>query len=165
MLKAADFGGDFLWGVATAATQIEGASNSYGKGMSIWDTFSKRTGKIKSGHKPVNACDFYHQYKTDIALVKTLGFKVFRFSISWSRILPLGKGLVNEEGINFYHHMIDECLAQEITPYVTLYHWDLPEELSKNGGWTSYSINSEFNEFVMLCAKTYGDKVKNWIVI
>ncbi|WP_316786881.1 GH1 family beta-glucosidase [Pedobacter frigiditerrae] len=165
MLKAADFGSDFLWGVATAATQIEGASNSYGKGMSIWDTFSKRTGKVKSGHQPINACDFYHQYKSDIALVKTLGFKLFRFSISWSRILPLGKGLVNQEGINFYHHLIDECLAQGITPYVTLYHWDLPEELSKNGGWTSYSINSEFNEFVMLCAKTYGDKVKNWIVI
>ncbi|WP_316771666.1 GH1 family beta-glucosidase [Pedobacter frigiditerrae] len=165
MLKAADFGSDFLWGVATAATQIEGASNSYGKGMSIWDTFSKRTGKVKSGHQPVNACDFYHQYKSDIALVKTLGFKLFRFSISWSRILPLGKGLVNKEGINFYHHVIDECLVQGITPYVTLYHWDLPEELSKNGGWTSYSINSEFNEFVMLCAKTYGNKVKNWIVI
>jgi beta-glucosidase len=165
MFKAVDFGSDFLWGVATAATQIEGASNSYGKGMSIWDTFSKRTGKTKSGHQPVNACDFYHQYKSDIALVKSLGFNIFRFSISWSRILPLGKGLVNEEGIHFYHHVIDECLTQGIIPYVTLYHWDLPEELSKNGGWTSYSINSEFNEFVMLCAKTYGNKVKNWIVV
>jgi len=94
-----------------------------------------------------------------------LGFKVFRFSIAWSRILPLGKGLVNLEGIKFYHDVIDECLQNNIVPYVTLYHWDLPEELSKKGGWTAYEINADFNEFVMLCAKNYGNKVKNWIII
>lgn len=164
-MRAADFGADFLWGVATAAAQIEGAATTHGKGPSIWDTFAKRTGKVKKGHHPEIACNFYQQYKEDIALVKTLGFKVFRFSIAWSRILPQGKGKVNEEGIRFYHNVIDECLANGVIPYVTLYHWDLPEELAKNGGWTSYSVNADFNEFVMLCAKTYGNKVKNWIVI
>lgn len=165
MIKSTDFGDDFLWGIATAAAQIEGAATSNGKGPSIWDAFAKRNGKIKKGHHPAIACNFYCQYKTDIALVKKLGFKVFRFSIAWSRILPLGKGYINQEGIKFYHEVIDECLQNDIVPYVTLYHWDLPEELSKKGGWTAYEINADFNEFVMLCAKTYGEKVKNWIII
>ncbi|PYF70862.1 GH1 family beta-glucosidase [Pedobacter nutrimenti] len=164
-MKASDFGDDFFWGVATAAAQIEGASASYGKGPSIWDTFSKRPGKIKKGHHPEMACDFYHRYKQDIALLKSLGFSVFRFSISWSRILPSGQGAVNQEGIRFYHQVIDECLLQGITPYITLYHWDLPEALEQEGGWTAFSINTAFNHFVKVCAKTYGDKVKNWIVL
>ncbi len=165
MIKASDFGTDFLWGVATAAAQIEGAAEGYGKGLSIWDTFSKRSGKVKKGHQPSIACDFYHSYKEDIAMVKFLGFQVFRFSISWPRILPTGKGKANMEGILFYHQVIDECLAQGITPYITLYHWDLPEALEEEGGWTAYSINNTFNQFVQLCAKEYGDKVKNWIVL
>lgn len=111
------------------------------------------------------ACDFYHRYPEDIALVKLLGFSDFRFSISWPRILPYGDGMVNEEGIRFYHHVIDECLAQGLTPYITLYHWDLPEALEEEGGWTAFGINAAFNAFVTLCAKTYGDKVKNWIVL
>jgi beta-glucosidase len=165
MIKASDFGKDFSWGVAVAATQIEGAANLYGRGPSIWDTFSKRSGKTKKGHLPDVTCDFYHKYVEDIALVKTLGFSVFRFSISWSRVLPLGTGDVNREGISFYHRVIDECLKQGIIPYVTLYHWDLPEALEQEGGWTAFAVNHAFNEFVLLCAKTYGDKVKNWIVL
>ena len=165
MIKASDFGKDFSWGVATAAAQIEGAADMYGKGPSIWDTFSKRSGKIKKGHHPAMACDFYHRYNEDIALVKLLGFSVFRFSISWPRILPSGEGLVNEEGIRFYHNVIDECLEQGLIPYVTLYHWDLPEALEEEGGWTAFGINTAFNAFVTLCAKTYGDKVKNWMVL
>jgi beta-glucosidase len=165
MVKASDFGADFLWGIATAAAQIEGAANLYGKGPSIWDTFAKRNGKIKKGHHPNVACDFYHQYKTDLALVKTLGFKIFRFSIAWSRILPQGRGHINQEGVKFYHQVIDECLALGLVPYITLYHWDLPEALAKNGGWTSFSINRDFNEFVTICARAYGSKVKDWIVI
>lgn len=164
-MRSSDFGNDFLWGVATAAAQIEGAASSYGKGPSIWDTFAKRNGKIKKGNHLEVACDFYHRYASDIALVKTLGFKIFRFSIAWSRIFPFGKGALNQEGIQFYHDVIDECLRNDIIPYITLYHWDLPEALAKEGGWTAYNINADFNEFVMLCAKTYGDKVKNWIVI
>ena len=96
MIKASDFGTDFSWGVATAAAQIEGAADGYGKGPSIWDTFSLRSGKIKKGHSPAIACDFYHHYKADIALVKLLGFSVFRFSISWPRILPYGEGIVKD---------------------------------------------------------------------
>lgn len=165
MIKASDFGKDFLWGVATAAAQIEGAAEGYGKGLSIWDTFSKRSGKIKKGNQLTTACDFYHKYKEDIAMVKLLGFQIFRFSISWPRIFPEGKGGVNKEGVMFYHQVIDECLLQGIVPYVTLYHWDLPEALEDEGGWTAFSINHSFNQFVSLCAKEYGDKVKNWIVL
>jgi beta-glucosidase len=165
MIKASQFGTDFLWGVATAAAQIEGAADTYGKGPSIWDTFSKKSGKIKKGHHPAVACDFYHRYKEDIALIRILGFSIFRFSISWPRIVPSGHGHVNEEGIRFYHQIIDECLRQGITPYVTLYHWDLPQALQDEGGWTAYSINNAFNHFVTICAKEYGDKVKNWIVM
>lgn len=165
MIKASDFGEDFLWGVATAAAQIEGAADLYGKGPSIWDTFSKKSGKVKKGHHPSVACDFYHRYQQDIALIKMLGFSVFRFSISWPRILPFGSGRINEEGIRFYHQVIDECLLQGIVPYITLYHWDLPQALQDEGGWTAYSINDAFNRFVTICAKEYGDKVKHWIVM
>ncbi len=164
-MYSSDFGKDFLWGVATAAAQIEGAASAYGKGPSIWDTFSKKPGKIKKGDKPDEACDFYHRYEQDIAMVKTLGFKVFRMSIAWSRIFPLGDGTVNAEGVAFYHKVIDECLKNDLIPMVTLYHWDLPEALSKEGGWTAYGINHAFNEYVLFCAKEYGDKVKQWIVI
>lgn len=164
-LKASDFGPDFLWGVATAAAQIEGASNQYGKGQSIWDSYSRRQGKIKSDHKPTIACDFYHRYKDDLLLVKALGFSVFRFSISWPRILPEGTGKPNREGLAFYHKVIDECLQLGLIPMVTLYHWDLPLELEKQGGWTSHMINRWFNRFVTLCAEEYGDKVKQWIVL
>ncbi|KQR65274.1 GH1 family beta-glucosidase [Pedobacter sp. Leaf176] len=165
MIKASDFGKHFLWGVATAAAQIEGTSDYYGKGPSIWDAFSHKVGKIKKGHKPNVACDFYHRFREDIAMVKLLGFRIFRFSIAWSRILPFGEGTINPEGIRFYHNVIDECLEQGITPYVTLYHWDLPQQLEEKGGWTSFSINRAFNDFVHICAKAYGDKVKHWMVI
>ena len=165
MIKASDFGKDFSWGVATAAPQIEGASQLYGKGASIWDTFSARSGKIKKGHRLDIACDFYHRYRDDIALVKLLGFEVLRFSIAWARILPTGRGEVNQEGIRFYHNVIDECLDQGLVPYVTLYHWDLPQALEDEGGWTSFSINAAFNSFVTICAKEYGNKVKNWLVL
>jgi beta-glucosidase len=164
-MNRTDFGDDFLWGVATAAAQIEGAANIGGKGATIWDTFSKRPTKIRKGHKPDQACDFYHRYQGDIALVKALGFKVFRFSIAWARIFPLGTGMPNKEGIAFYHRVIDECLRLDILPMITLYHWDLPEALSQLGGWTAFGINASFNEYVLFCAKEYGDKVKHWIVI
>lgn len=153
MIKASDFGEDFSWGVAVAAAQIEGAADLYGKGPSIWDTFSKRSGKIKKGHLPQITCDFYHRYHNDIALTKSLGFGVFRFSISWPRVLPLGQGAINQEGIRFYHDVIDTCLLNGLIPYVTLYHWDLPEALEEEGGWTAYAVNHAFNEFVSLCAR------------
>jgi beta-glucosidase len=159
------FGPDFQWGVAMAAQQNEGAYQEDGRGLSIWDVFSRRQGKIKGGGKPYEACDFYHRYKDDLVLVKALGFSVFRFSISWSRILPEGTGRINREGIAFYHRLIDECLLLGLTPYITLYHWDLPHALQKNGGWTSHQMLKWFTRFVTVCAEEYGAKVKNWIVL
>lgn len=164
-ITAAHFGDDFLWGVAISAAQNEGAHNQYGREPSIWDTFSRRNGKIKKGAKPHTTCDFYHRYKDDLLLVKALGFKVFRFSISWSRVLPDGVGRVNKEGIAFYHRVIDECLQLGLIPYVTLYHWDLPQALEAEGGWKNYRMLKWFTRFVTVCAEAYGDKVKNWIIL
>ncbi len=164
-LHARSFGKDFTWGVAIAAQQNEGAYTVDGRGLSIWDVFARRQGKIKGGGKPYTACDFYYRYKDDLLLVKALGFKAFRFSIAWPRILPDGTGKVNKEGLAFYHRLIDECLKLDITPYVTLYHWDLPYALEKEGGWTSYRMPRWFARFATVCAEEYGDRVKNWIVL
>src|ERR1700760_3719606 len=149
-LTAKEFGDDFQWGVAMAAVQNEGAANMYGKGPSIWDTFSRGQGKIKGGGRPTIACDFYHRYKDDILLAKALGFTVFRFSLSWARILPEGTGRVNKEGIAFYHKVIDECLKLGMAPYLTLYHWDLPVALEKEGGWTSHLMLKWFTRWATL---------------
>lgn len=165
MLHSNQFGNNFLWGVSIAAAQNEGAYNSYGRGPSIWDQFSKRTGKIRNNAKPYIACDFYHRYKDDLLLVKALGFKVFRFSISWSRILPEGVGKINREGVLFYHKVIDECLQLNIIPFITLYHWDLPQALENEGGWASHQLIKWFSIFVTICAEEYGNKVKNWIIL
>lgn len=164
-ISAKAFGPDFQWGVAMAAAQNEGAYNIDGRGLSIWDVFSRRQGKIKGAAKPYEACDFYYRYKDDLVLVKALGFRVFRFSVSWSRILPEGMGRVNKEGIAFYNRLIDECLALDLVPYITLYHWDLPQELEKNGGWTSHQMLKWFTRFVNVCTEAFGDRVKNWIVM
>jgi beta-glucosidase len=163
--KAEDFGDDFLWGVAMSAAQNEGASALYGKSNSIWDDFTKKSGKIKSNHKLDVSCDFYHRYKNDLLLTKALGFKVFRFSISWPRILPGGTGKINKEGIAFYHNVIDECLKLSLIPFVTLYHWDLPSILEKEKGWSSNLMLTWFSKYVTVCANEFGSKVKNWIII
>jgi beta-glucosidase len=160
-----DFGRNFQWGVAIAAAQNEGAALQYGKGPSIWDKYANRMGKINGGANTTVTCDFYHRYKDDLLLAKALGFSVFRFSISWPRILPDGIGKINKEGIQFYHQLIDECIKLGLTPYVTLYHWDLPYELEKKGGWTNYLVTKWFARFVTVCAEAYGDKVKNWIIM
>jgi beta-glucosidase len=162
---SSDFGKDFLWGVVTAAAQNEGAAFTDGRTASVWDAFAKRTGKIRGAAKPTTACDFYHRYKEDLLLVKALGFKVFRFSISWSRILPDGTGRVNKEALRFYNEVIDECLKLDIIPFVTLYHWDLPQVLEKEGGWVSYKILHWFARFANVCAEAFGDRVKHWIVL
>jgi beta-glucosidase len=163
--KKADFGRDFLWGVATAAYQIEGAWNVDGKGVSIWDTFTHGKKNIKSGENGDTACDFYHSYEKDIQLVKDLNMDVFRFSISWTRILPNGIGEVNQKGLDFYHKVIDKCLAVGLQPWVTCYHWDLPQALQDLGGWTNRDIVKWFAVYVEVISKAYGDKVKNWMVL
>lgn len=164
-LQATAFGDHFLWGVAIAAAQNEGAYNVDGRGASIWDVFAKRQGKIKAGAKPYEACDFYYRYKDDLLLVKALGFSVFRFSFSWSRIFPEGIGRPNKEGVAFYHKVIDECLLLGLIPFVTLYHWDLPQALQKEGGWTSISMQKWFHKYASFCATEFGYKVKHWIIL
>lgn len=159
------FGRNFQWGVAISAAQNEGAWNIEGRGPSIWDQFSRKQGKIKGSAKPFTSCDFYYRYKDDLMLVKAMGFDSFRFSISWSRILPEGMGRVNKEGVAFYNRVIDECLQLGLTPYITLYHWDLPLALHKDGGWTSHQMLKWFTRFVHVCVESFGDRVKDWIVL
>ncbi|WP_304067265.1 GH1 family beta-glucosidase [Pedobacter glucosidilyticus] len=160
-----EFGPDFKWGVSVAAYQIEGGHDADGKGPSIWDVFTNKKGKVLNGDHGNIACDFYHRYTEDISLIKKLHIPNFRFSISWSRILPKGTGEVNQAGIDYYHQLIDECLANDITPWITLYHWDLPQELEKQGGWTNRKVITWFEEFTKLCIITFGDKVQHWIVM
>jgi beta-glucosidase len=163
--KKEDFGPHFKWGVSVAAYQIEGAHDLDGKGLSIWDVFTNAKGKIKDNHHGNIACDFYNQYHDDIALIKKLNIPNFRFSISWSRMLPNGSGEINQAGINYYNSVINHCLELGIEPWLTLYHWDLPHELEKQGGWTNRKVVKWFEEFVEVCAKNFGDRVKNWMIM
>lgn len=159
------FGEDFKWGVSTAAFQIEGASNADGKGQSIWDTFTAQKGKIFNGQTAGMACDFYNNYKADIDLIKQLNIPNFRFSISWTRILPNGIGQINQAGIDYYNQLIDYCLSQGIEPWVTIYHWDLPQVLEDQGGWTNRKIIDWFTSYTAICAQYFGDRVKYWMVM
>ena len=160
------FPDDFVWGSATSAYQIEGGHESGGKGPSIWDAFCKIPGRIKNNDSGDIALDHYHRYKDDVKLLASQGFKAYRFSISWSRILPDGKGAVNEEGVAFYDNLIDELLAHNITPWVTLYHWDLPLALEmENDGWLNADIVDYFANYARICFERFGDRVKNWITL
>ena len=151
---------DFLWGAATASYQIEGAYNEDGRVMSIWDTLSN--GKIKNDDTGFVACDHYHRFKEDVQLMKQLGLKAYRFSISWPRVLPNGTGKVNEAGIQFYSDLVDELLANGIQPYATLYHWDLPLCLQEKGGWCNPESRHWFAEYTELIATRLGDRVKHF---
>lgn len=164
-LTKSAFGDDFLWGVATAAYQIEGAYNVDGKTPSVWDVFTHKKGKIHKNQNGDMACDFYNRYTEDIDLVKQMNFEVNRFSLAWTRILPDGVGKVNQKGIDFYHRVIDTCLEKGLQPWITLYHWDLPQVLEEKGGWANRDILNWFGEYVDVCTKEYGDKVKNWMVL
>jgi beta-glucosidase len=159
------FGDDFIWGISTAALQVEGSCDIDGKGRSIWDAFSEKRGAIRNGDKPTTACDFYVRYEEDINLVKELNIPNMRFSIAWSRILPNGVGRVNQAGIDHYNKVIDYCMQLGIEPWITLYHWDLPQALEDKGGWTNRDVIGWFTEFVTICAKSFGDRVKHWMVL
>lgn len=157
---------DFIWGVATSSYQIEGAHDAEGKGPSIWDAFCKIPGKIINGDHGEVACDHFHKYEEDIALMKKLGVKAYRFSISWPRVMPTGKQTINEEGIAFYNNLINCLVAHDIEPWVTLYHWDLPLALQfEDDGWLGESISDHFARYADLCFERFGDRVKNWITI
>ncbi len=163
-LARGDFGSDFTWGVAHASYQVEGAWDADGKGPSIWDTFTERPRKIRDGSDGKVACDFYHRYAEDTALVADLGFDAQRFSISWPRVLPDGTGRVNRAGLDFYSRVVDACLAEGVQPWVTLYHWDLPEALQRRGGWADRSVVGWFEEYVGVVADALGDRVKDWMI-
>jgi beta-glucosidase len=161
-----DFGADFKWGVATAAYQIEGAYKEDGKSLSIWDTFThKKKHKIKNRENGDTACDFYHRYDSDIALVKAMNMDVFRFSLAWSRIMPDGVGKVNEKGVDFYRRVIDSCLQKGVEPWVTMYHWDIPQVLQDKGGWANRDVLKWFEEYALKITELYGKEVKNWMIL
>ncbi len=165
MITKKDFGENFNWGVSTAAYQIEGAHDSDGKGASIWDTFTQKKQHIVLGENGKVACNFYEKFAEDIALIRQLNIPIYRFSISWTRILPDGLGNLNQKGLDFYNQLIDCCLAAGVIPWVTLYHWDLPEALQQKGGWVNRSIVQWFSYFVECCIKNFGDRVKHWMVL
>lgn len=154
---------DFVWGAATASYQIEGAWNEDGKGLSIWDVFSHEPNKICEGHTGDVACDHYHRYKQDVKLMKQLGIKAYRFSISWPRLIPNGVGKLNPKGVEFYSNLIDELLENGIEPYITLFHWDYPYELYKKGGWLNDDSVNWFADYAARVAELFSDRVKNFI--
>ena len=157
------FSNDFLFGAASASYQVEGAWNEDGKGVSNWDVFSKIPGKTFEGTNGDVAVDHYHRYKEDIKLMAEMGLESYRFSVSWPRIIPDGTGEVNPKGIEFYNNIIDECLKYGIVPFVTLYHWDLPQVLEEKGGWLNKDTIDAFVRYSEVCYKAFGDRVKHWI--
>jgi beta-glucosidase len=157
------FPDDFLWGTATSSYQIEGAVDEDGRGPSIWDTFTHTPGTIEDGSTGDVACDHYHRWREDVQLMADLGVDAYRFSIAWPRILPEGTGTVNEPGLDFYDRLVDGLLDAGITPFVTLYHWDLPQALQDQGGWADRAIVPAFAAYAETVAKRLGDRVTHWI--
>jgi len=157
-----EFPASFLWGASTSAYQIEGAAREDGRGLSIWDTRCLIPGKVADGSSGDVACDHYHRYAGDIGLMQQIGIGAYRFSVSWPRVLPAGKGAVNENGLDFYDRLIDGVLGAGIEPWLCLYHWDLPQALDDLGGWTSRDSAGWFADYAALVAHRYGDRVKHW---
>jgi beta-glucosidase len=155
---------NFFWGTATAAYQIEGAWKEDGKGESIWDRFAHTAGKIKNGDTGDVACDSYHRWREDIALSRAMNLNSYRFSISWPRIQPAGSGPANSRGVDYYSRLVDALLKARIRPFVTLYHWDLPQTLEDTGGWPNRDTASRFADYVELIARALGDRVSDWML-
>src|ERR1700728_2341689 len=160
--EALAFPAGFAWGAATAAYQIEGATDVDGRGVSVWDTFSHTPGKVRGGDTGDIACDFYHRYRDDVKLMAKLGLKAFRFSIAWPRIQPTGRGQANRPGIDFYRSLIDVLLAHGIEPMVTLFHWDLPQALEDAGGWANRDTAECFADYAGIVASALGDHGGLW---
>ncbi|WP_182482833.1 family 1 glycosylhydrolase, partial [Calidithermus roseus] len=160
-----DFPTDFVWGTATAAYQIEGAVREDGRAPSIWDTFSHTPGKVRNGDTGDTACDHYHRYREDIALMRELGVNAYRFSVAWPRVLPQGRGAVNPAGLDFYERLVDALLEAGITPWATLYHWDLPQALEDTGGWPQRDTAYALAEYAAVVGQRLGDRLKHWITL
>ncbi|MGH9729557.1 MAG: GH1 family beta-glucosidase [Candidatus Acidiferrales bacterium] len=156
---------NFLWGASTSAYQIEGAAREGGKGLSVWDEFVQQPGKIRDGQTGDVACDFYHRYAEDIAHMRDMGLTAFRFSISWTRVLPEGVGSANQKGIDFYSRLVDALLAAGIAPVVTLFHWDTPLALHRRGGWLSRDMPQWFADYAVIVARALSDRVTRWLTI
>ncbi len=163
--EKSDFGKEFIWGAASSAFQTEGAWNIDGKSPSIWDTFSSNSKRTRQKGHAKQATNFYNRFPYDLDLLKEMNFSAFRFSLSWPRLLPNGTGNINKKGIDFYNKLIDTCLSLQITPWITLYHWDLPQCLENCGGWTNRDIVNWFTEYVSFCSRYFGDRVKHWMVL
>jgi beta-glucosidase len=161
-IAAARFPKDFLWGTATSCYQVEGAWNADGKGESIWDRAAHTPGKIRDGSNGDVACDQYHRHKEDIAIMKRLNMKSYRFSTSWPRILPEGTGKVNQKGLDYYSRLADALLEANIRPFCTIYHWDLPQALEDRGGWPNRDLASYYADFAAILAKNLGDRITVW---
>jgi len=164
-LKTASFPSHFVWGAATSSYQIEGAWEEDGKGESIWDRFCHMPGNIANGDTGDVACDHYHRWRDDVVLMKELGLQAYRFSVSWPRLLPTGRGRVNPAGVDFYQRLVDGLLEGGIEPYPTLYHWDLPQALQDEGGWPARSTAEAFVEYADLLGRSLGDRVRHWITL
>ena len=162
-IDTSSFPSDFIWGAATASYQIEGAAQEDGRGESVWDRFCATPGKVRGGDTGEVACDFYHRYRDDVKLMRELGLDAFRFSIAWPRVMPGGRGAVNEKGLDFYDRLVDELLANEIEPFATLFHWDTPQALEDAGGWTDRATAEAFAEYAEVVATRLGDRVQHWI--
>jgi len=154
---------EFVWGAATAAFQIEGATHADGRGESIWDRFCSIPGKVANGDTGDEACDHYHRWPEDLELMSRLGLEGYRFSIAWPRVQPEGRGRANRTGLDFYRRLVEGLLEREITPLATLYHWDLPQRLQDQGGWASRDVVDRFTEYAQLVFDGLGDLVDSWI--
>ncbi|CAM4509965.1 beta-glucosidase [Paenibacillus endophyticus] len=164
-MTTVQFPKDFKWGTATAAYQIEGAFDEEGRSASIWDTFAKTPGKVLNGDNGDVACDSYHRVDDDIRLLKELGVSVYRFSIAWPRVIPQGRGDVNPTGLDYYEELIDKLIANGIEPFVTLYHWDLPQTLQDEGGWENRATMDAFVQYAETVFRKFNGKVKRWITL
>ncbi len=163
--STSSFPADFCWGAAAAAYQIEGAWNLDGKGPSVWDHFSHQPGRVYQGHTGDVACDHYHRYREDVALMKDIGLRGYRLSVSWPRVIPQGTGAVNAKGLEFYDRLIDALLEAQIEPWVTLFHWDFPLALYHRGGWLNRESVDWFGDYAAVVTKRLGDRVKHWITL
>jgi beta-glucosidase len=162
-IRRDQFPPEFRWGAATSSYQIEGAADVDGRSPSIWDTFSRTPGKTRNGDTGEVACDHYHRYLEDAELMRGLGLNAYRFSVSWSRVLPDGVGRVNAKGLDFYSRLVDALLERGIEPWLTLYHWDLPQVLQDRGGWAARDTTAAFAEYAGVMAHGLGDRVTNWM--
>jgi len=165
MAELTPFPHDFTWGAATSSYQIEGAHDQDHKGLSVWDTFCQQPNKIWNDHTGKKACSHFKHFQKDITLMKKIGLKAYRFSLSWPRILPKGIGNIHSKGIAFYDQLIDELLKYDIEPYITLFHWDYPLALYQKGGWLNPESPDWFEEYTQIACERFSDRVQNWITM